>query len=650
MEPRLFVRMLILIVFLSVIVMVLFNLDMMSCTVDMLGSLPQSPLTWNNFTGKVQIRQLPTDHSTDHSEGQAIADKGPVVMSLVVGDKDYKLPFHNKACYFGAQGVPWYLVVMSPAECPKPTYCKPRAVQMVLAATGRDVIVTDLDIVVKETGISFKSLFRHYKDADILVTDHNAALNNGVIYIRNNVIGNVFVEEWRKLMDGPDKQFPFTDNGAFIDLIITMNPILRSKYVLTAPSAGDFLASRMPKLAEIAGPFTGKTDRDIPISTDADGGAKGLVRLVRPSQGFNSHRCDVSGENFEATKSWGWMKESCFHNGMPWLHTKSFEKEVDPKSTICHNLLQWPINSSPLPCGHKWNATSKILEILPARSRADCLSFLNQAQNTQASDVLSTRDVIAITGVSPTSLRFHEIAERMRSLYSSAPRLLAAQQLAQAIRHYANETLSFPAHILYRQNIPANMDLARFRGPGVEIGVQKGIFSNQVLTAWRLNSMYHLIDPWAKQSDAVYNDGANQPQNIQDETMNSAQAQTAKWTDNVTLWRSFSDEAASNFEDLSLAFVYVDGNHYFEYVLRDLELYWPKLRPGGIMAGHDYSNAFDKGVPRAVEAFLRNHSTLKLHLTGEEVGGGWTFDEGLHQWVTAEKPFCCPSFWIIKPQ
>lgn len=41
----------------------------------------------------------------------------------------------------------------------------------------------------------------------------------------------------------------------------------------------------------------------------------------------------------------------------------------------------------------------------------------------------------------------------------------------------------------------------------------------------------------------------------------------------------------------TLDFVYVDARHDYCGVNEDIQAYWPKLKPGGIMAGHDYLNA-----------------------------------------------------------
>jgi len=68
------------------------------------------------------------------------------------------------------------------------------------------------------------------------------------------------------------------------------------------------------------------------------------------------------------------------------------------------------------------------------------------------------------------------------------------------------------------------------------------------------------------------------------------------------LVRAKAEDAAGDFEDGSADLVFIDGYHAEEFVTKDLEMYWPKVKPGGILCGHDYSNYHPDhlGVVRAV--------------------------------------------------
>jgi hypothetical protein len=60
----------------------------------------------------------------------------------------------------------------------------------------------------------------------------------------------------------------------------------------------------------------------------------------------------------------------------------------------------------------------------------------------------------------------------------------------------------------------------------------------------------------------------------------------------------------------SLDFAFIDGNHRYEHVRADLHAWWPKIRAGGLLSGHDYGVCRDAtgqwGVRCAVDEFSAN--------------------------------------------
>ncbi len=50
-----------------------------------------------------------------------------------------------------------------------------------------------------------------------------------------------------------------------------------------------------------------------------------------------------------------------------------------------------------------------------------------------------------------------------------------------------------------------------------------------------------------------------------------------------------SVEASELFEDKSIDFVFIDGDHNYEAIKKDIESWLPKIKTGGVMAGHDYN-------------------------------------------------------------
>lgn len=78
--------------------------------------------------------------------------------------------------------------------------------------------------------------------------------------------------------------------------------------------------------------------------------------------------------------------------------------------------------------------------------------------------------------------------------------------------------------------------------------------------------------------------------------------------DSFTPIQAWSHEAASEFEDKSIDYIFLDADHTYEGVKKDLEAWYPKLKTGGIFSGHDYyPHPPDDGVFRAVNEFFETH-------------------------------------------
>ena len=67
-----------------------------------------------------------------------------------------------------------------------------------------------------------------------------------------------------------------------------------------------------------------------------------------------------------------------------------------------------------------------------------------------------------------------------------------------------------------------------------------------------------------------------------------------------------SVEASKRYADASLDFCFIDANHEYGAVAADIDAWRPKVKPGGIIAGHDYCEWPGFGVIQAVtERFQR---------------------------------------------
>jgi predicted O-methyltransferase YrrM len=81
----------------------------------------------------------------------------------------------------------------------------------------------------------------------------------------------------------------------------------------------------------------------------------------------------------------------------------------------------------------------------------------------------------------------------------------------------------------------------------------------------------------------------------------AAAVKVAKAHKGATLIVDDSVKAAGKIADGALDFVFIDGDHSYEGVKRDLAAWLPKVKPGGWLMGHDYGNKPDGGVKRAVD-------------------------------------------------
>ena len=86
--------------------------------------------------------------------------------------------------------------------------------------------------------------------------------------------------------------------------------------------------------------------------------------------------------------------------------------------------------------------------------------------------------------------------------------------------------------------------------------------------------------------------------------------------DIVEIIRNSSGKVSNMFEEESVDWIYIDGNHSYEYVIKDLNLYAPKVKVGGFVTGDDYGvkGWWNNGVKKAVTEFLKKNKNYKLEI------------------------------------
>jgi hypothetical protein len=121
---------------------------------------------------------------------------------------------------------------------------------------------------------------------------------------------------------------------------------------------------------------------------------------------------------------------------------------------------------------------------------------------------------------------------------------------------------------------------------GAEVGVQLGFYAEFLLSKWPNCIEYHAIDLWAHQKD--YKDVANVGDAEQESRYTQTRNRLKRFDHIIRYHRNYSNLAVNDIKDESLDFIYIDARHDYAGVSEDLTLYWPKLKRGGVFAGHDY--------------------------------------------------------------
>ena len=170
--------------------------------------------------------------------------------------------------------------------------------------------------------------------------------------------------------------------------------------------------------------------------------------------------------------------------------------------------------------------------------------------------------------------------------------------------------------------------LAMIQDQGIcaEVGVWKGDFAQEILDRARPSKLL-LIDPWKFEASddydhAWYGGAEAKSQQDMDAIHDAVAARFASHIKRgvVELLRQPSTEAAAAIAPASLDWVYIDGNHQYEFVIEDLRTFYERLRPGGVLAGDDYGTKgwWDHGVTRAVDEFAKLHAADSLIIKGSQ--------------------------------
>lgn len=183
---------------------------------------------------------------------------------------------------------------------------------------------------------------------------------------------------------------------------------------------------------------------------------------------------------------------------------------------------------------------------------------------------------------------------------------------------FAFKELFYPRSFLF--------DLLPTGGVCAEIGVHRGFFAQKILQHNRPLRL-HLIDPWqydAGAGDMLWGGRWGRSQRHMDKRFAEVKQRFAPHLEQqqVKIHRNYSQNAAHLFPDDYFDWVYIDADHRYTAVHRDLDLFATKVKPGGYLVGDDYNGIYTgywrDGVRRAVaEMAARPDMSLEMVKNGQ---------------------------------
>lgn len=177
-------------------------------------------------------------------------------------------------------------------------------------------------------------------------------------------------------------------------------------------------------------------------------------------------------------------------------------------------------------------------------------------------------------------------------------------------------------------------------GEGVEIGVDTALWSTELLSKWKGKRIYG-IDCYMQQPKEIYYEIYSPPGagfNAPTQQREMEYIDTLKGifklnnTNRYYVIRAFSNNAAYIFENYQLDFVYVDGNHSYEGVKEDLEVWYPKIKIGGLIFGDDWEGPSTYGVANAVDEFFNKWNKKVYTGKGPDAAGNFPPLYNRRQW------------------
>ena len=169
---------------------------------------------------------------------------------------------------------------------------------------------------------------------------------------------------------------------------------------------------------------------------------------------------------------------------------------------------------------------------------------------------------------------------------------------------------------------------------GVEIGVAQGFHAMGLLTNLKNLKKLYLIDPYESYIDRrnIHYSKGNVISTM--EYFRSNILDNPEFNDRYIFIRNYSKSAVVLMPN-DLDFVYIDGSHNPTVVRSDIELYYPKVKSGGLFGGDDYNKM---EVIEVVDEFIEEYNlklyTQKYIVDTSKNKQGWMYN--IEWWIIKE--------------
>ena len=157
---------------------------------------------------------------------------------------------------------------------------------------------------------------------------------------------------------------------------------------------------------------------------------------------------------------------------------------------------------------------------------------------------------------------------------------------------------------------------------GGEIGLFRGRNAKLMFNVIPGLKLYG-VEPFADQEYTT-----TDPKSLEHITNMKEQVSRRLEKENVIIIDKFSEDAVKDVPYDSLDFVYIDGDHSYDYAMLDIILWARRVRKGGIVSGHDYTimkgrKKRDVDVKQAVDDYVAVHNINPLYLTDNRCARTW---------------------------